>query len=162
MFFVGLVIFGILLFLLTKPKNNTSSSPINIDKDTLGNMVGVYLRTKNITEIQEAIKMHLTLLDQVNIARKAWAKATIWDDITSGGRLEIFWNAPLSMIAHRSQVIAKETRCDEHLLNQLGQEIYFLYLLKCTLYLINNPQFQPMVNTPKSYALEKRTSKYVK
>lgn len=162
MFFIGLVIFGILLFLLTKPKNNTSSSPINIDKDTLGNMVGVYLRTRSVEELQEAIRIHSILLDSVGTVQQILVKSKMELDIVTGANKLAFWESPLALIAHRSQVIAEDTKCEKALVYSIGQEIYFLYLLRSTLYIINHPQFQPMVNTPQSYALEKRTSKYMK
>ena len=162
MLFVGLVFVGIIIFILVKPKNSASKSPINIDKDTLGDMVGIYLRTRSTAEIHEAINTYDASLERIGTVNKNLIKTKLWNVITSEAHLKIFWTTPLSMIAYRSQVLAENTRYSTDFVNQIGQEIYFLYLLWCTLYLINNPQLQTMVNTPQSHALEKRTAQYMK
>ena len=162
MFFIGLVFVSIIIFILVKPKNSDSKSPIDIDKDTLGNMVGVYLRTRSVEELQEAIRIHSVLLDSVGTVQKILVKSKMELDIATGANKLAFWESPLALIAHRSQVIAKDTKCEKALVSPIGQEIYFLYLLRSTLYIINHPELQTMVNTSQSYALEKRTSKYMK
>ena len=160
MFFIGLVVVGIIIFILVKPKSDTSNNPINIDKDTLADMVGVYFRTRSTAEIHEAINTYDASLERIGAVNKSLIKTKLWNDITSEAHLKIFWTTPLSMVAYRSQVLAENTKYSQDFVNQIGQEIYFLYLLWCTLYIINNPQLQIMVSMPESYALERRIAKF--
>ena len=94
MLFVGLVFVGIIIFILVKPKNSASKSPINIDKDTLGDMVGIYLRTRSTAEIHEAINTYDASLERIGTVNKNLIKTKLWNVITSEAHLKIFWTTP--------------------------------------------------------------------
>ncbi len=158
MFFIGLVIFGIIIFLLVKPQKNDSKSLINLNVDRLGDIVGVYLRIGNKNKFIKAIESESKLPYLAEQYQIDFINFTIDNQIVSKASSTEFWNQPLILISHEADLIT-ELISSEKMASEMQAEIYTLYIQKCVLYVYNNPSLHINFNSLQSYELENRISK---
>ena len=158
MFFVGLVFVGIIIFLLVKPKQNSSESLIDVNVDRLGDIVGVYLRTGSKNRCLKAIESESKLPNLAEQYQIDFINFTIDNQINSKANYADFWNQPLILISHEADLIT-QLISSEKMAPEMQMEIYVLYIQKCVLYVHNTPSLHMNFNSPQSYNLESRMKK---